>query len=196
MQTLAEGYFILPHTIADHLAKMSSDKIPTAHPAFKETEEEVKTAIKRLLSLKGDKTVDEYHKELGLIMWNYCGMSRNATGLKTALEKIKALESEFWENLNMVGTNDELNQTLEKAIRVADFFEMSPLMVEDALQRNESCGCHFREEYQTEDGEAKRDDENYAYCAAWEYKGKNQPEILHKEKLVFEEVTPTQRSYK
>ncbi len=196
MQTLAEGYFILPHTIADHLAKMPSDKIPTDHPAFKETEEEVKTAIKRLLSLKGDKTVDEYHKELGLIMWNYCGMSRNATGLKTAQEKIKALESEFWENLNMVGTNDELNQTLEKAMRVADFFEMSPLMVEDALQRNESCGCHFREEYQTEEGEAKRDDENYAYVAAWEYKGKNQPEILHKEKLVFEEVTPTQRSYK
>ncbi len=196
MQTLAEGYFILPHTIADHLAKMPSDKIPTDHPAFKETEEEVKTAIKRLLSLKGDKTVDEYHKKLGLIMWNYCGMSRNATGLKTAQEKIKALESEFWENLNMVGTNDELNQTLEKAMRVADFFEMSPLMVEDALQRNESCGCHFREEYQTEEGEAKRDDENYAFVAVWEYKGKNQPEILHKEKLVFEEVTPTQRSYK
>ncbi|MCK5521866.1 MAG: fumarate reductase/succinate dehydrogenase flavoprotein subunit [Thiomargarita sp.] len=196
MQTLAEGYFVLPQTIADHLAEMPSDKIPTDHPAFKETEEEVKTAIKRLLSLKGDKTVDEYHKELGLIMWNYCGMSRNATGLKTALEKIKALESEFWENLNMVGTNDELNQTLEKAMRVADFFEMSPLMVEDALQRNESCGCHFREEYQTEEGEAKRDDENYAFVAVWEYKGKNQPEILHKEKLVFEEVTPTQRSYK
>ncbi len=196
MQTLAEGYFVLPHTIADHLAEMPSDKIPTDHPAFKETEQEVKTAIKRLLALKGDKTVDEYHKELGLIMWNYCGMSRNATGLKTAQEKIKALESEFWENLNMVGTNDELNQTLEKAMRVADFFEMSHLMVEDALHRNESCGCHFREEYQTEEGEAKRDDENYAYVAAWEYKGKDQPEILHKEKLVFEEVTPTQRSYK
>ena len=196
MQTLADGYFILPHTIADYLAKTPYDKIPTDHPAFKETEKNVKNVINQLLAIKGDKTVEEYHKELGLIMWDYCGMSRTAEGLKTAQEKIKALEGAFWENLKMVGTNDELNQNLEKAIRVADFFEMSHLMVEDALNRNESCGCHFREEHQTEDGEAKRDDDNYTYVAAWEYKGKDQPEVLHKENLVFEEVTPSQRSYK
>jgi succinate dehydrogenase / fumarate reductase flavoprotein subunit len=196
MQTLADGYFILPHTIADYLAKTPYDKIPTDHPAFKETEENVKKVINQLLTIKGDKTVEEYHKELGLIMWDYCGMSRTAEGLKIAQEKIKALEGAFWENLKMVGTSDELNQNLEKAIRVADFFEMSHLMVEDALNRNESCGCHFREEYQTEEGEAKRDDDNYTYVAAWEYKGKGEPEVLHKENLVFEEVTPSQRSYK
>jgi succinate dehydrogenase / fumarate reductase flavoprotein subunit len=196
MQTLAEGYFVLPRTIADYLAKMPYDKIPTDHPAFKAAEQEVKNLINRLLALKGEKTVDEYHKELGLILWDYCGMSRNANGLKTAQEKIKTLEGEFWENLKMVGTNDELNQTLEKAIRVVDFLEMSQLMVEDALNRNESCGCHFREEYQTEEGEAQRDDENYAYVAVWEYMGKDKPDILHKEKLVFDEVKPTQRSYK
>jgi succinate dehydrogenase / fumarate reductase flavoprotein subunit len=196
MQTLAEGYFVLPRTIADYLAKMPYDKIPTDHPAFKAAEQEVKNLINRLLALKGEKTVDEYHKELGLILWDYCGMSRNANGLKTAQEKIKTLEGEFWENLKMVGTNDELNQTLEKAIRVVDFLEMSQLMVEDALNRNESCGCHFREEYQTQEGEAQRDDENYAYVAVWEYSGKDKPHILHKEKLVFDEVKPTQRSYK
>jgi succinate dehydrogenase / fumarate reductase flavoprotein subunit len=196
MQTLAEGYFVLPRTIADYLAKMPYDKIPTDHPAFKAAEQEVKNLINRLLALKGEKTVDEYHKELGLILWDYCGMSRNANGLKTAQEKIKTLEGEFWENLKMVGTNDELNQTLEKAIRVVDFLEMSQLMVEDALNRNESCGCHFREEYQTQEGEAQRDDENYAYVAVWEYLGKDKPHILHKEKLVFDEVKPTQRSYK
>ena len=196
MQTLAEGYFVLPHTIADYLANQPHDKIPTDQPAFRETEQEVKQNINQLLALKGDKTVDEYHKELGLILWNDCGMSRNAEGLKNAREKIKVLEGEFWQNLNMVGTNDELNQTLERAMRMADFLELSYLMVEDALQRNESCGCHFREEHQTEDGEAKRDDENYAYVAAWEYQGKDQPELLHKEQLVFKEVTPSQRSYK
>lgn len=196
MQTLAEGYFVLPRTIADYLAKMPSDKVSTDHPAFKDTEEDVKRMISRLLALKGEKTVDEYHKELGLILWDYCGMSRNAEGLKTAKEKIKAIEGEFWENLNMVGTNEELNQTLEKALRVADYLEMSQLMVEDALHRNESCGCHFREEYQTEDFEAQRDDKNYAYVAAWEYKGKDNPEVLHKENLVFDEVKPSQRSYK
>ncbi len=196
MQTLAEGYFVIPHTIAHYLSTMPYDKIPTDHPAFKEAEQKVKNTINRLLTLKGEKTVDEYHKELGLMMWNYCGMSRNATGLKTAQEKIKQLKGEFWENLNIIGAHNELNQTLEKATRVADFLEMSQLMVEDALHRNESCGCHFREEYQTEEGEAKRDDENYAYVAAWEYQGKDKPEILHKEQLLFEEIKPTQRSYK
>ncbi|KHD05916.1 succinate dehydrogenase [Candidatus Thiomargarita nelsonii] len=194
MQTLAEGYFVVPRTIAAYLASMPYDKVPTDHPAFKEAEQDVKKLINRILALKGDKTVDEYHKELGLILWNYCGMSRNAAGLKQAKEEIKKLQGAFWENLKMVGTNDELNQTLEKAIRVADFLEMSQLMVDDALHRNESCGCHFREEYQTEEGEAQRDDENFAYVAAWEYKGKGA--VLHKENLVFDELKPTQRSYK
>lgn len=175
MQTLVEGYFILPHTIADYLDNEPYDKIPTDQPAFQETEQEVKQNINQLLALRGDKTVDEYHKELGLILWNDCGMSRNAEGLKNAQEKIQVLEGEFWQNLNMVGTNDEFNQTLEKAIHMADFLELSHLMVEDALQRNESCGCHFREEHQTAEGEAKRDDENYAYVAVWEYQGKNNP---------------------
>jgi succinate dehydrogenase / fumarate reductase flavoprotein subunit len=137
MQTLAEGYFILPHTIAEYLATMPFDKVSTDHPAFKTAEQDVKNLLNRLLKLKGNKTVDEYHKELGLIMWDYCGMSRSASGLRIAQEKIKILEGEFWDNLNMVGTNDELNQTLEKAIHVADFMELSQLMVKDALHRNE-----------------------------------------------------------
>jgi succinate dehydrogenase / fumarate reductase, flavoprotein subunit len=196
MQALADGYFIISHTIADYLARMPYDKVPTDHPAFKEAEQSVKQQINRLLALKGQKTVDEFHKELGLIMWNYCGMSRNEAGLKTAKEQIKTLEAEFWENLNMVGTNEELNVTLEKALRVADFLEMSQLMVEDALHRRESCGSHFREESQTADGEAKRDDENFAYVAAWEYKGKGKPSVLHKEPLNFEHAKLTTRSYK
>jgi succinate dehydrogenase / fumarate reductase flavoprotein subunit len=196
MQALADGYFILPRTIADYLAKMPADKVPTEHPAFKEAEKTAKNRIESLLALKGEKTVDEFHKELGLIMWNYCGMSRNEAGLKTAKEKIQALEKEFWNNLKMVGINAELNQNLEKALRVADFLEMSQLMVEDALHRKESCGCHFREEYQTPEGEAQRNDENYAYVAAWEYKGKENTEELHKENLVFEDVKLTQRNYK
>jgi len=194
MQTLADGYFVVPRTIAAYLASLPSDKVPTDHPAFKEAEQDVKKRINRILALKGDKTVDEYHKELGLILWNHCGMSRNAAGLKQAKEEIKKLQGAFWENLKMVGTNEELNQTLEKAMRVADFLEMSQLMVEDALHRNESCGCHFREEYQTDEGEAQRDDENFAYVAAWEYKGNGA--VLHKENLVFDEVKPSQRSYK
>ncbi len=196
MQALADGYFILPRTIADYLAEMSFDKVSTEHSAFKEAENQVNNRINQLLTLKGNKTVDEFHKELGLIMWDYCGMSRNETGLKTALNQIQALEQEYWDNLSMVGTNQELNQTLEKALRVADFLEMSQLMVEDALHRQESCGSHFREEYQTEEGEARRDDDNFAYVAAWQYQGKNQPEVLHQELLKFENVKLTQRSYK
>ncbi len=196
MQALADGYFILPRTIADYLATTPSDKISIDHPAFVEAELEANNRINKILALKGKKTVDEFHKELGLIMWNDCGMSRNEEGLKKAKDKIKALEEEFWKNLRMVGTNEELNQTLEKALRVADFLEMSQLMVEDALHRNESCGSHFREEYQTEEGEAQRDDDNFAYVAAWEYQGKNQPEVLHKEALKFENAKLTQRNYK
>jgi succinate dehydrogenase / fumarate reductase, flavoprotein subunit len=196
MQGLADGYFVIPYTIGDYLATLPAAKVDTSHAAFIEAEKEVVDSIKRLLSINGKKTVDQFHKELGKIMWDYCGMSRHAEGLKGAKVKIKALKEEFWQNVKVLGVNEELNQTLEKANRVADFIELGELMVEDALQRNESCGGHFREEYQTEDGEAKRDDANYAYVAAWEYKGYNQPEELHKEDLIFENVKLTQRSYK
>ena len=196
MQTLAEGYFVLPRTISDYLSTVSQEKIAIDQPCFKAAEQDVKKRIDQLLALKGDKTVDEFHKELGLIMWEYCGMSRNEAGLKTAHQKIKTLSQEFWKRLQMVGSNDELNQTLEKALRLVDYFELSQLMVEDALQRNESCGCHFREEYQNEEGEAKRDDEHYAHVAVWEYQGKDKEAMRHQEELVFNEVTPSQRCYK
>ncbi|MCS6795929.1 MAG: fumarate reductase/succinate dehydrogenase flavoprotein subunit [Raineya sp.] len=196
MQGLADGYFIIPYTIGDYLATIGpSDRVPTSHPAFEEAKKEVKDRIHKLLSIKGNRTVDEIHRELGKVMWDYCGMSRNAEGLKYAKGKIRELREEFWKNVKVTGTNEEFNQTLEKAYRVADFLELGELMVDDALHRNESCGGHFREEYQI-DGEAKRDDENFAYVAAWEYKGDDQPEVLHKEELIFENVKLTQRSYK
>ncbi|MDM8565611.1 fumarate reductase/succinate dehydrogenase flavoprotein subunit [Candidatus Halobeggiatoa sp. HSG11] len=194
MQALADGYFVISHTIADYL--VNSDKISTDHPAFKQAEQSVKDRINKIFAIKGEKTVDEFHKELGLIMWHNCGMSRNEADLKSAKKQIKKLEAEFWQNLKMVGTNEEFNQTLEKALRVADFLEMTQLMVTDALHRDESCGSHFREEHQTEDNEAKRDDENFTHVAAWQYQGKGKEELLHKEELTFAEVKPTNRSYK
>lgn len=196
MQGLADGYFVIPYTIGDYLAGESREKVDENHPAFKEAEQRVKNGINRLLSIKGEKTVDEFHKELGKIMWEYCGMSRTAEGLKKAKGMVKELREEFWRNVKVIGENEELNMTLEKAGRVADFLELGELMIDDALHRNESCGGHFREEYQTEDGEAQRDDENYAYVAAWEYKGENQDAVMHKEDLAFENVKLTQRSYK
>lgn len=196
MQGLADGYFVIPYTIGDYLAGESREKVDENHPAFKEAEQRVKNGINRLLSIKGEKTVDEFHKELGKIMWEYCGMSRTAEGLKKAKGMVKELREEFWRNVKVIGENEELNMTLEKAGRVADFLELGELMIDDALHRNESCGGHFREEYQTEDGEAQRDDENYAYVAAWEYKGENQNAVMHKEDLAFENVKLTQRSYK
>jgi succinate dehydrogenase / fumarate reductase flavoprotein subunit len=196
MQGLADGYFVLPYTIGDYLAKMSNTKVGTDHPEFKKAESDVKDQIKRLVNLKGTKTVDQFHRELGLIMWDYCGMSRSAEGLKTAKQKIRQLRDEFWTNLKMTGTNEELNITLEKAYRVADFMELGELMIDDAFNRNESCGGHFREEFQTPDGEALRDDEKYCYVAAWEYKGFGEAPALHKEDLAFENVKLTQRSYK
>lgn len=196
MQGLADGYFVIPYTIGDYLAKMPYDKVSTDHPEFKKSESEVKTQINKLLSINGNKTVDQFHKELGLIMWEYCGMSRTAEGLKKAKGMIQKLREEFWKDLKTIGTNDELNMTLEKAYRVADFMELGELMVDDALNREESCGGHFREEFQTEEGEAKRNDEDFAYAAAWEYKGPNQPAVLHKEDLIFDNVKLTQRSYK
>jgi len=196
MQGLADGYFVIPYTIGDYLAGMSSEKISTDHPAFKEAEKAIQERINKLLSIKGTKTVDEFHRELGKVMWDFCGMSRTSEGLKKAKEKVKQLRDEFWKNVNILGANEELNQSLEKAGRVADFLELGELMIDDAFHRNESCGGHFREEYQTEEGEAKRDDANFSYVAAWEYKGDNQSEVLHKENLTFENVKLTQRSYK
>jgi succinate dehydrogenase / fumarate reductase flavoprotein subunit len=196
MQGLADGYFVIPYTIGDYLAGTPYEKISTDRPEFKEAVQQVSDRISKLLSIKGKKTVDEFHRELGLIMWEYCGMSRKDEGLKIAKKKIQELRAEFWQNVNVLGSGNELNMELEKANRVADFMELGELMVDDALNRSESCGGHFREESATEDGEAKRRDDEFAYVAAWQYKGDNQPEELHKEPLVFENVKLTQRSYK
>ena len=196
MQGLADGYFVIPYTIGDYLATIGPKPVDTNHPAFEQTKKEVEERINKLLSLKGNKTVDEYHRELGLIMWEYCGMARSEEGLKKAKGLIHNLRADFWKNAIVLGENEEFNSSLEKAGRVADFLELGELMVDDALMRHESCGGHFRLESQTEEGEAKRDDENFAFVAAWEYKADNQPEVLHKEELVFENVHLTQRSYK
>ena len=196
MQGLADGYFVIPYTIGDYLAKMPYDKVSTDHEAFKSAEAEVRGNIDKLLNSKGSRTVDDFHKALGKIMWDKCGMSRTAEGLKEAKSEIQKLRKEYWEDVNLVGTNEELNMTLEKGLRVADFLELGELMVDDALNRNESCGGHFREEYQTEEGEAKRDDEDFAYGACWEYNGRDKDATLHKEELIFENVKLTQRSYK
>ncbi len=197
MQGLADGYFVVPYTVGDYLSTLkSTDKYDTGHEAFKQSEQEVKDTIKRLLSIKGSRTVDEFHRELGLIMWDYCGMSRNAEGLKSAKQKIRTLRADFWKDVKVLGDNEEMNQSLEKALRVADFMELGELMVDDALTREESCGGHFREEFQTEEGEAQRDDENFSFVSAWEYKGPEEEWELHREDLVFENVKLTQRSYK
>jgi succinate dehydrogenase / fumarate reductase flavoprotein subunit len=196
MQGLADGYFVIPYTVGDYLAKIGPKPVDTKHPAFEQTKKEVEERIKKLLALRGTKTVDEYHRELGHIMWEYCGMARNEEGLKKAKGLIQNLRADFWKNAIVLGENEELNQSLEKAGRVADFLELGELMVDDALMRKESCGGHFRIESQTPEGEALRDDEHFAFVSAWEYKGDNQPEELHKEELVFENVHLTQRSYK
>ncbi|KAB2918159.1 MAG: fumarate reductase/succinate dehydrogenase flavoprotein subunit [Bacteroidetes bacterium] len=196
MQGLADGYFVIPYTIGDYLADVERKPVSTDLPEFAEAENVVKERINKLLSIQGTESVDYYHKKLGKVMWDKCGMARNEKGLKEAKEEIRAIREEFWKNVRVTGTGAELNQELEKAGRVADFLELGELMVDDALHRNESCGGHFREEYQTEDGEAKRDDENYSYVAAWEYKGDGQAETLHKEDLAFENVKLTTRSYK
>ncbi len=196
MQGLADGYFVIPYTVGDYLAQLAPTKVDENHPEFARAKEEVKQGIERLLKINGNKPVDYFHKRLGKIMWDKCGMARTEDGLKEAKAEIQALKKEFWSNVKVLGTNEELNQTLEKANRVADFLELGELMVDDALNRNESCGGHFREEYQTPDGEALRDDENFAYVAAWKYLGEGKEEELVKEELVFENVKLTQRSYK
>jgi succinate dehydrogenase / fumarate reductase flavoprotein subunit len=196
MQGLADGYFVLPGTINDYLASNKLEKADTSHAAVKEAEANVNSITRKLLGTKGTRSVDSYHRELGKIMWEYCGMARTAEGLKTALSQIPGLREQFWRDVKVLGTGEELNQSLEKAGRVADFFELAELMCLDALERNESCGGHFREEYQTPEGEAQRDDENYSYAAAWEFRGVGLRPELHKEPLTFEYVHPAQRSYK
>jgi succinate dehydrogenase / fumarate reductase flavoprotein subunit len=196
MQGLADGYFVIPYTVGDYLATIGPAPVDTSHPAFAETKKHVEERIQKLLSLKGTRTVDEFHRDLGLIMWEYCGMARSEEGLIKAKGLIQELRASFWKDAIVPGTNEEVNTSLEKAGRVADFLELGELMVDDALDRRESCGGHFRLESQTEEGEALRDDENYAYVAAWEYKADNSPEELHKEELVYENVKLSQRSYK
>ncbi|MCX8020013.1 MAG: fumarate reductase/succinate dehydrogenase flavoprotein subunit [Chitinophagaceae bacterium] len=196
MQGLADGYFIIPYTIGNYLAdEISTKPIHIDHPSFEEAERAVTERIEKLLDVKGTQTVESFHKRLGKIMWDKCGMSRNEAGLKSAIEEIRSLRKEFWSDVRIPGSANEFNPELDKAGRVADFLELGELMCIDALHRNESCGGHFREEFQTPDGEALRDDANYSYVAAWEYKGESQWE-LHKEPLIFEEVQPSQRSYK
>ncbi len=196
MQGLADGYFILPGTLGDYLARVRPDTIDAGHPAFRATEVEVSARVRRVLSVGGKRTVDSFHRELGQLLWDYCGMARNEAGLHHALRKIPELRAEFWENVRVLERNEELNQSLEKAGRVADFLELGELMCIDALHRAESCGGHFREESQTPDGEALRDDEHFAYVAAWEHTGTLARPNLHKEPLHFEYVHLTQRSYK
>src|SRR5690554_1602473 len=196
MQGLADGYFIIPYTIGDYLANLKKDNLDENHPAFKQSASEVKDKINRLLSIKGSKTVEEFHRELGQVMWDNVVMSRNEKGLTEDINRIKEIREDSWKNVRGLGEKDELNEALEKAGRVADFLELGELMAKDALHRKESCGGHFREEYQTEENEALRDDVNFAYVAAWEFKGDNNEPEMHKENLVFENVQLTQRSYK
>ena len=202
MQGLADGYFVIPATLGGYLGDPSvrkaieSSTIDTDHAAFADAEKGVAERLDKLLSIKGKKTVDAFHRQLGLMMWNKCGMSRNAEGLNELLTDIPKLREEFWSNVNVTGSAGTLNQTLERAARVADTIEFAEEMALDALERNESCGGHFREESATEDGEAQRDDENFRHVAAWEFNGVTDKPTLHKEPLEFEYVKLTQRSYK
>jgi succinate dehydrogenase / fumarate reductase flavoprotein subunit len=196
MQGLADGYFVVPYTLGNYLADdIRTKSIPTDHPAFEAAEKDVAARINKLMNIKGKESVESFHKRLGKIMWDKCGMARNAEGLKQAIVEIQALRKEFWSNVFIPGDIEEFNPELDKAGRVADFIELGELMCMDALNRNESCGGHFREEYQTEEGEALRQDDGYMYVAAWEYKGESQFE-LHKEELIYDVVHPSARSYK
>ncbi len=196
MQGLSDGYFIVPYTVGNYLATNKFPAVLDTAPEVKQAVACVKQTIELLLSIKGKRTVDSFHRELGKIVWDYCGMSRTAEGLESAIVQIRALQEEYWKNVNVPGSGEDLNQSLEKAGRVADFFELAELMCIDALDRNESCGGHFREEYQTPEGEAQRDDEHYSYVAAWDYRGPGNPPTLTKEPLEFHYVHPSQRSYK
>ena len=196
MQGLADGYFILPYTIGNYLASTKQMKVPTTHPEFEKVGQEVQARLRRLLSIRGKRTVTSFHRELGHLMWEKCGMARNLEGLQEALKRIPELRQEFWENIAVTGEEGDLNQDLERAGRVADFLEFAELICLDALTRAESCGGHFRTEFQTDDGEALRDDEHFAHVAVWEYQGEGKSPLLHKEPLIYDEVHLTQRSYK
>ena len=196
MQGLADGYFVIPYTIGGYLANTRLDPIDTGHDAFGEAERDATARIDQLLAVQGSRTVDDFHRELGLLLWDHCGMARNATGLRQARERVSQIREEFWRDVTVTGSEGEFNQVLERAGRVADFMEFAETLIEDALQRDESCGGHFREEHETPDGEAMRDDENFAHVAAWEFAGVGADPVLHKEPLVFENVALTQRSYK
>ena len=196
MQGLADGYFVIPYTIGNYLAdEIRTPATPTTHPAFEEAEKAVAERINILMNIKGAHTTESFHKRLGKIMWDKCGMARNSAGLKEAISEIKNLKEEFWKNLRIPGEIKEMNPELDKAQRVADFIELAELVCMDALAREESCGGHFREEYQTADGEALRNDDRFMFVSAWEFKNGNGWE-MHKEELKYEEVKPTQRSYK
>jgi succinate dehydrogenase / fumarate reductase flavoprotein subunit len=196
MQGLADGYFVLPYTLGHYLASNKLERVADSHPEVKAAEASVDARTNRLLGIAGKRTVDEFHRALGQIIWEYCGMARNRKGLETAIQKIPALREEFWSDLKVLGTSGELNQSLEKAGRVADFLELGELMCRDALERDESCGCHFREEHQTEDGECKRDDDKFAHAAVWEHTGEGKTPKRNVEPLTFENVHLQQRSYK
>ncbi|HEX6063078.1 MAG TPA: fumarate reductase/succinate dehydrogenase flavoprotein subunit [Longimicrobiales bacterium] len=196
MQGLADGYFVLPLTVGDYLARGGFEPVDTSHPEFRRVEAEATERNHKLLNTRGRRTVTQFHRELGKLMWDYCGMARNAAGLRKALERIPALREEFWNDVNVPGSGANLNQSLEHAGRVADFMEFAELMCIDALDRDESCGGHFREEHQTEEGEARRDDENFAFASVWEFTGVGQPPVRHEEPLAFESVKLAQRSYK
>jgi succinate dehydrogenase / fumarate reductase, flavoprotein subunit len=196
MQGLSDGYFVVPYTIGDYLATNKLDKVDESHPEVRNAVAGVQNEIQKLLSIKGTRTVDSFHRELGKLVWDYCGMARTAEGLEHARGRIVELREQYWRDVNVPGSSDDLNQSLEKASRVGDFFELAELMCIDARERNESCGGHFREEYQTPEGEALRDDEHYSYAAAWEFRGAGNQPALHKEPLEFHYVHPSQRSYK
>ena len=196
MQGLSDGYFVIPYTIGDHLATSQLDDVPEDHPACLEAMQAAEARIGRLIGVGGTRTVDSFHRALGQIMWDNCGMARNKSGLESAVGEIRDLREQFWKNVRVLGSGESFNQSLEKAGRVADFMEFAELLATDALHREESCGGHFREEYQTEEGEAQRNDDQYSYVAAWEHHGVGEESTLHKESLTFEHVPPTTRSYK
>jgi succinate dehydrogenase / fumarate reductase flavoprotein subunit len=196
MQGLADGYFVIPSTIANYLATQLGKKVSVDRPEFKATENEVRDRVHKLLSIKGKRTATSFHRELGLLLWEKCGMARSRESLQEALQKIPSLREEFWQNLNLQGGDMELNQSLEQAGRVADFLEFGELMCLDALEREESCGAHFREEHQTKEGEAVRNDEEFCHVAAWQYTGTDSKPVRNVEPLVFENVKLATRSYK
>jgi succinate dehydrogenase / fumarate reductase flavoprotein subunit len=196
MQGLADGYFILPYTLAHYLASQRLEKVTTDHPAFAIAKAEVNSRVKRLLAGKGERSPRSFHRELGLLLWEHCGMARNKAGLTLALSKIPAIREEFWQNLRLSGDANSFNQQLEHAGRVADYLEFGELMCRDALQREESCGGHFRTEYQTADGEAQRNDEKFSHAAVWEFQGEGKAPLRHQEELTFSAVQLSTRSYK